>query len=91
MLSGNGRFEDRGNIKRAILAIGKQDADIESMTHGSGHRYSGRKFRSYHGCDPFEYKVETLFLYAGLWRLLKTATSGAWIGSMLTAPPYLFD
>lgn len=25
-------YEDRGNIKRAILAIGKQDADIESMT-----------------------------------------------------------
>ena len=25
-------YEDRGNIKRAILAIGKQDADIDSMT-----------------------------------------------------------
>lgn len=25
-------YEDRGNIKRAILAIGKQDAEIESMT-----------------------------------------------------------
>lgn len=25
-------YEDRGNIKRAILAIGKQDADMESMT-----------------------------------------------------------
>ena len=48
-------YEDRGLIRRAILAIGKQDADTGSMTPDRFEdRHPRRKFRSPdHGRDPF--------------------------------------